>query len=213
MEFVRKNIQVEFVMTGKPERKQIWEYPLEALREAVVNTICHRDYIIPSNVEIRIYDNKLIIWNPGGLPFGISLNDIFKPHSSVLRNKGIGGILYDIGWIEQWGSGIDKMRESCAKAGLPEPKFEEYQGGFRITFLKDIYTEEYLRGLGLNERQIKAVMHVKERGKITNREYREMSGLSDEGVRIDINRLIEKNILQEKGKGRNTFYIIKKAGD
>ncbi len=208
MDFIRKNINVRFVMTGKPAREQIWDYPLEALREAVINAVCHRDYTIPSNTEVRIYDDKLIVWSPGGLPFGITIEDLYKPHSSVLRNKGIGEIFYDIGWIEQWGSGIDKMRRTCTEAGLPEPQFEEYQG-FRVIFLKDIYTEEYLRNFGLNERQIKAVRYVKEKGKITNKEYREMTGLSDEGVRIHMNELVEKGILLSKGKGRSAHYVLK----
>jgi len=208
MDFIRKNINVRFVMTGKPAREQIWDYPLEALRETVINAVCHRDYTIPSNTEVRIYDDKLIVWSPGGLPFGITIEDLYKPHSSVLRNKGIGEIFYDIGWIEQWGSGIDKMRRTCTEAGLPEPQFEEYQG-FRVIFLKDIYTEEYLRNFGLNERQIKAVRYVKEKGKITNKEYREMTGLSDEGVRIHMNELVEKGVLLSKGKGRSAHYVLK----
>lgn len=78
-----------------------------------------------------------------------------------------------------------------------------------MIFHKDIYTEEYLDGIGLTERQIKAVMHVKEKGKITNREYREITGLSDEGARTDIGELVEKGILLPKGRGRNAHYILK----
>jgi len=208
MDFIRKSINVKFAMTGKPAREQIWDYPLEALREAVINAVCHRDYTISSNTEVRIYDDKLIVWSPGGLPFGITIEDLYKPHSSVLRNKGIGGLFYDMGWIEQWGSGIDKMQKACMKAGLPEPRFEEYQG-FRVIFRKDIYTEEYLRKLGLNERQIKAVMYVKEKGKITNKEYRELNSISDEGARIDLSRLVEMDILEQKGSGRSVHYVLK----
>jgi len=208
MDFIRKNINVRFVMTGKPAREQIWDYPLDALREAVINAVCHRDYTIPSNVEVRIYDDELIVWSPGGLPLGLSLEDLYKPHSSFLRNKGIGAVFYDIELIEQWGSGIDKMRNACLQAGLPEPQFEERQG-FRVIFRKDIYTEEYLSQLGLNERQIRAVMYVKEKGKITNKEYRVVSGLSDEGARIDLKILVEKGIIMQKGRGRSVHYTLK----
>ncbi len=150
MDFIRKNINVKFVMTGEPEREQVWDYPLEALREAVINAVCHRDYTISSNRKIRIYDDKLIVWSPGGLPLGITIDALYKPHSSALRNKGIASVFYDMGLIEQWGSGIDKTRNACLNAGVPEPQFEEHQG-FRVTFRKDIFTEEYLRELGLNE--------------------------------------------------------------
>jgi len=208
MDFIRKNISVKFVMTGKPAREEIWDYPLEALREAVINAVCHRDYTVPSNTEVRIYDDKLIVWNPGGLPLGLTLEDLYRPHPSILRNKGIGGIFYDVGLIEQWGSGIDKMRKACEKAGIPEPKFEEHQG-FRVIFRKDIYTEEYLQKLGLNERQIKAVMYVKEKGKITNKEYRGMFEITDRMALIDLSGLCEKKIFERMGRtGRKTKYIL-----
>lgn len=208
MDFIRKNINVEFVMTGRPEREQVWDYPLEALREAVINAVCHRDYTISSNVEIRIYDDRLVVWSPGGLPLGITIEDLYKPHSSELRNKGIAEIFYDMELIEQWGSGVDKMREGCRIARLPEPVLEEYQG-FRVIFRKDIYSEEYLRSLGLNERQIGAVRYVKDKGKITNKEYRELTELSDEGARIDLNKLVDADVFQVKGRGRGVHYVLK----
>ncbi|MGA2466398.1 MAG: helix-turn-helix domain-containing protein [Thermodesulfobacteriota bacterium] len=211
MDFIRKNVNVRFVMTGKPAREEVWDYPLEALREAVINAICHRDYTIPSNTEVRIYDNELIVWNPGGLPLGLTLEDLYRPHPSVLRNKGIGGIFYDMGLIEQWGSGIDKMRKACVKAGIPEPKFEEHQG-FRVVFRKDIYTEEYLQKLGLNERQIKAVMYVKEKGKITNQEFQKLLNVSKRTVTNDLEDLVKRQLFEKVGtRGRGTFYKLKKG--
>ena len=208
MDFIRKNINVRFVMTGKPAREEVWDYPLEALREAVINAVCHRDYTVSSNTEVRIYDNELIVWNPGGLPLGLTVEDLYKPHPSILRNKGIGGIFYDMGLVEQWGSGIDKMRGACIKAGIPEPKFEEHQG-FRVIFRKDIYTEEYLQKIRLNERQIKAVIYVKQKGRITNREYREMFNIKNRMALMDLSDLCNKRILTRVGKtGRATEYIL-----
>lgn len=209
MDFIRKNINVKFVMTGRPERDQVWDYPLDAVREALINAVCHRDYTIPSNAEVRIYDDELTIWNPGGLPLGLTIEDLYKSHRSILRNKGIGAVFYDMGLIEQWGSGIDKMRGLCKKAELPAPMFEELQNGFQVTFRKDVYTEDYLRNLGLNDRQIKAVMYVKEHEKISNKEYRDIAGLSDEGARLDLNDLVEKEILLLRGKGRSSHYILR----
>ena len=81
--------------------------------------------------------------------------------------------------------------------------------GFAVYFYKDIYTEDNLRKIGLNERQIKAVKYVKEKGKITNKEYREISGLSDEGARLDLMDLVNKKIFKFEGKGRNSHYVIK----
>jgi len=208
MDFIRKNINVEFVMTGKPERDQIWDYPLEALREALINAVCHRDYTIFSNIEVRIYDDKLIIRSPGFLPYGITLEELYRPHSSTLRNKGLAEVLYDTELIERWGSGIEKIQQHCLEAGLPEPTFEESQG-FQVVFRKDVYNEEYLHSLNLNERQIKAVMYVKEKGQITNKEYQEICNTSARTSSRDLADLVSKGLFDQKGTiGKGTEYTL-----
>jgi ATP-dependent DNA helicase RecG len=210
MDFIRKNINVKFVMTGKPARDEIWDYPLEALREAVINAVCHRDYTISANTEIRIYDNELIVWNPGGLPLGLTIEDLYKPHPSILRNKGIGAVFYDLGLIEQWGSGIEKMRKVCANAGIPEPQFDENQG-FRVVFRKDIYTEEFLRSIDFNERQIRAFGLIIQKGNISSKEYQQLTGVSRTTSTRELKIAVNKGILQMIGsKGRGIKYIIKK---
>ena len=209
MDFIRKNINVEFVMTGKPQRDQVWDYPLESLREALINAVCHRDYTIFSNIEVRIYDGKLIIRSPGFLPYGITLEELFKPHSSTLRNKGLAEVLYDTELIEKWGSGIEKIQQHCFDAGLPEPIFEEYQG-FQVVFGKDVYDEEYLRSLNLNERQIKAVMYVKEKGQITNKEYQKVCATSKRTASRDLLDLVSSGFFKQIGTtGTGTAYILK----
>ncbi|MCD6295912.1 MAG: putative DNA binding domain-containing protein [Deltaproteobacteria bacterium] len=209
MDFIRKNISVKFVMTGKPKRDEVWDYPLEAIRESIINAVCHRDYTMPSNTEVRIYDDRLTIWNPGGLPLGITMEDLLKPHGSVLRNKGIGAVLYDMGLIEQWGSGIGKMQKLCSLAGIPEPHFEEYQSGFFVEFRKDIYTEEYLRKLGLNKRQIKAVDHIKENKIINLSSYKALiKNVSEKTLYRDLQDLVDKNILKEVGEKKGRKYEL-----
>ena len=146
------------------------------------------------------------------LSSGLSIDDLYKPHPSKLRNKGIAAALYYMGYIEQWGSGIDRMRQTCIQADLPEPRVEEYQGGFGVTFSKDIYSPEKLRAMGLNERQIKAINYVKKEDKITNKVYRDLTDISDEGARIDLKELVEKGILIAKGKGRSVNYIFYEYG-
>jgi len=100
--------------------------------------------------------------------------------------------------------------KQCRNLGLPEPEFVSIRGvEFRAIIARDIFTEKVLSRLGLNERQLKAVKYVKEKGRITNKEYREISGLSDEGARVDLNDLVEKGVLLPKSKGRNTNYVLK----
>jgi len=213
MNFITKNINVKFLITGKPEREEVWDYPLMAIREAIINAVCHRDYTVPSNTDIMIYDDSLIIRNPGGLLSGLILEDLYKPHSSASRNKGISSVFYNIGLIEQWGSGIENMRKACKQAGIPEPVLEADRS-FQVEFTKDVFSEESLKSKELNERQIKAVLFMKEAGKITNKDYRQLNDISDEWVRKDLNELVKKGLLQIKGLGRGTYYILrKKVGD
>jgi len=210
---VRKNISVRYEITGKPQREEIWDYPLDALREAILNAICHRDYTDPADIIIKIYDDYISIWNPGGLPPGITLEDLYKPnHPSKPRNRLIAQVFYDIGEIEQYGSGIQRMINACKNLGIPEPTFEEAFGGFHVVFRKDIYTEGYLRKLKLNERQIKAVLYVKEKGKITNREYQELCEVKKRQATDDLRELENKEIFVRIGAtGKGTYYTLKKS--
>jgi len=207
MEFIRKNIRVAFVMTGEPERKQVWDYPVEALREAVINAICHRDYTISSAVEIRVLKDSLRVWSPGRLAPGITLPELFTSHASVLRNKGIAQILYDIGWIERWGSGIQKMRSASTEAGLPEPVFREDQG-FSVIFRKDVVNRDYLVRAGLSERQISAVLYARENGKITNADYQRILKVSGTTAQRDLKDLVARNILEMSGKRKGAHYRL-----
>jgi len=210
MKFVARHISVRYEFEGKPKRKEVWEYPLEALREAVINAIVHRDYTVPSNVQLEIYDDRIEIWNPGRLLPGITIDDLYKKeHKSVIRNKLIAQLFYDIGYIEKYGSGTIKIIDLCKRHGIPYPEFKEVFGGFSVIFRKDIYTEEYLRSLGLNERQIKAVMFVKEKKKITNREYQKLNACSRNTATNELRVLVQKGIIKESGKkGAGAFYVI-----
>ncbi|GFP34529.1 ATP-dependent DNA helicase RecG, partial [Candidatus Hakubella thermalkaliphila] len=90
-------------------------------------------------------------------------------------------------------------------------QFEEYQG-FRVIFRKDVYTEEYLRNLGLNERQIRAVMYVKEKGKITNEEYKSLNEVKRRLASYELNELTEKGVTERIGKvGKGTHYRLRKS--
>lgn len=150
------------------------------------------------------------IINPGGLPPGITIDDLYKTHPSIPRNKGIAGVFYDLGLIEQWGSGILRMGKACEASGLPKPELSENHF-FKVIFNKHPFSLERLISLGLHERQIKAIQHILANGRITNREYRNMTDLSDEAVRNDLRDLIEKGLIILKGRG--SHYVIRQPGD
>ncbi len=210
---VRFDIQVEEPSLEGLQRKEIWEYPLEALREAVVNALIHRDYTYPADIQIRLEEERLEVWSPGELPPPLTPEALYGPHSSVLRNPLIAQAFYFAGVIERWGTGTTRIIHLCREQGLPEPDFANWQGGFRVTFLQDPYTPERLRQMGLNERQIKAVLYVKEHGEISNREYRRLTEVSDETARQELMALVKRNLLQIQGRGRATRYVLGTSGD
>lgn len=213
MSYFRQHLQTSYGPTPEPAREVLWEYPLEALREAIINAVCHRDYIDPGHTQVRWFDDSMVILSPGTLVPPLRPEDLKRPHRSYLRNPKIAEAFYFAGWIEQWGTGIGKILDEFRQAGLPEPEWEEAQGAVWLTFRKDILTEERLKTMGLNKRQIQAVLWVKTHGSITNREYRQLAGLSDEGARRDLNELVAKGFLRSEGKGRNVRYVLSKVGD
>ncbi|MGH7493747.1 MAG: ATP-binding protein [bacterium] len=207
--FIKKHLTVRLVITGQPQREEVWDYPLEAVREALINAICHRDYAIPAEIQIRIYDDQLIIWNPGSLPPDLQLDDLKRRHRSVLRNKLIGTMFYEAGLVEKWGSGTNRMIEECKKIGLPEPEWREHQG-LMLILKQDSFTEDFLLEQGLNERQIKAVAHVKKRRRITNQEYQKLVEVKKRTASEDLRQLEEKSILERVGStGKGTYYKLR----
>ncbi|MDK2952847.1 MAG: ATP-dependent helicase RecG [Kosmotoga sp.] len=208
MDAIKKHMNVKFEIKGIV-RKDIWDYPLEAVREAVINALIHRDYLESSDIQIRIYNDRIWFWNAGKLPDNLTAEMLKVEHPSFPRNKLLATVFYFAGLIEKWGSGTRRMVQLLREQDLPEPDFKEFAGGLSVVFYKDKYTEENLRKMGLNERQIKAVMYVKEKGRITNREYREINDLSDEGTRLDLNDLASRGIFTKIGKGRSVHYILK----
>jgi ATP-dependent DNA helicase RecG len=206
---IRQHMSVRYEIKDF-QREDIWDYPIPAIREAVLNALIHRDYFNIANFTlIKVYDDHIWFTNPGRLPEGITIEQLKKPHSSVFRNPLIAKIFYLAGYIEQYGSGTVRMVQWMQEAGLPEPEYKEEMGGFSVYFYKDIYTEEKLRKMGLNERQITAVMYVKEKGKITNREYQELNQCSRNTASNDLRELVEKEILKESGKkGAGAYYEI-----
>jgi len=185
------------------------EYPEDALREAIINAVIHRDYLGTSSIQIRVYDDRLVIMNEGKLPPEVPVEKLKEEHVSKPRNPLLARVFYLAGLIEAWGRGTIKIVESCKQNGLPEPDFIEEHGVMKVIFYKDIYNEGYLRKMGLNERQIRAVMYVKERGKITNREYREINKVSNKTAYLELIDLVKKDVLFSKKSGKATVYMLR----
>jgi len=191
------------------ERMEPLEYPEPALREAILNSIIHKDYS-STWIFLRIYDDRLEIWNPGELPNELTIEKLKTNHSSYPRNPNIAGVFFLAGYIESWGRGTNRIIEALIESGLPEPIIEEDMKGLRITFLKDIYTEDYLKTIDLSERQIKAILYIKQYGKITNTDYQTLNETSHRTAARDLQELVEKLFIDRKGTtGKGTFYVLR----
>jgi len=187
------------------------EYPLAAIREMLLNALVHRNYM-GAPIQIRVYDDKISIWNEGSLPAGLTLAALKRSHSSRPRNPIIADVSFKGGYIDAWGRGTIKILDTCKEAELPEPEMQEQDGGFSITLFKNNLTQEHLTKLGLNIRQVKAVIFVKEKGKISNKEYQEMNKISDRTALRDLDNLIELNVFVKEGEKKGTTYKLKFGG-
>ncbi|MBI3399382.1 MAG: putative DNA binding domain-containing protein [Deltaproteobacteria bacterium] len=209
LKFILEHISMKVYLAGKKEREEKYEYPPDALREAIINAICHRDYRTVGHIQIRIFDDRLEIWNPGLLPESLTLKDLKKKHKSIPRNPLIANSFFLIKFIEQWGTGTNDMINLCSEWELPEPLFEHITGDFVVTFRKEI-TESFLREKGLNERQIKAVTYVKEIRNITNKEYCKLNEVSKRTASNELKDLVLKEVFKITGEGkRGLRYILK----
>ena len=136
LDFIRRHISMGVGIGAKAAHDEKWDYPLEALREAVVNAIVHRDYTDPGNIQIRIFDDRLEIWSPGLLPKELNIKSLLAENRSIPRNRELAKIFHDIGFIEGWGTGFQRMIEGCAMNGNPKPEFKEMTGAFVVKFLR-----------------------------------------------------------------------------
>ncbi|MDR3189013.1 MAG: putative DNA binding domain-containing protein [Prevotellaceae bacterium] len=196
--------QIEFEGFFRIEKS---EYPVPALREMLLNALIHRNYM-GAHTQIRVYDDKLNIWNDGTLPEGISLESLRHTHSSKPRNPLIADVCFKGGLIDTWGRGTIRIIDTCKEAKLPEPELTERDGGFLVTLFKNNLTAEQLVKLGLNERQVDAILFYKVKGEITSSEYAERYKISDRTARTDLTELADKELLVKQGDYKATkFYF------
>ncbi len=192
-------------------RQEQTEYPQSAVREALVNAVAHRDYRLTGrSIEVRMYTDRLEVTSPGGLPAHITLDNIVEEHYS--RNPRIVNGLFQWGYIEELGLGVDRMIEDMVNAGHLPPKFEAKSHRFSVILYNTKDPERVVPSWEhtMNERQIKAVEFVQREGTITNREYRELCPhVGAETLRLDLADLVSKGVLLKIGDKRGTRYILK----
>ena len=206
---IKQMISVRYVINDI-QREDIWDYPIPALREIIINALIHRDYFNVGNFTvIKVYDDHIWFFNPGGLPEGITLDQLKEEHSSCARNPLISKIFYMAGFIEQYGSGTVRVIDWMKEAGLPEPDFQETMGGFSVYFNKDVFNIDDLKKKGFNERQIRAVSLVRERGEISIAELQVIyPDLNRRTLYRDFQNLVDEGILKAAGDRKGRKYMF-----
>ncbi len=189
------------------QRKEELEYPDIAIREAVINALIHKDYT-GSHIQMKIFPDSIWLWNSGGLMEGLTIDMLKTNHESVLRNELICNTFYKAGFIESWGRGTIKMIDACKSFGIPEPTFKATEHNFTIQFTKDKFTEEFIKSLNLNERQIKIINYLKMNKQTTSLEYANMYSISRSTATRELNHLVETKILVIIGENKNTQYQL-----
>lgn len=208
------------------EREEVLEYPEFAVREALVNAVCHRDYRMRGRrIEVRKYADRMEIISPGGLAGFITLDNIIEEHFS--RNPRLVQGLFQWGYIEELGLGVDRMIEDMVAAGHPSPKFNATPYNFTVTMSNvkerratpnisinlpsaDAQVNTASGTMTVNERQARAIQYIRDHGRITNRDFQTICpNVTPETLRTDLSDLVEKNVLMRVGEKKGTYYIIK----
>jgi len=211
IKFLKKNIRLAYKFVGQPSREEVYEYPLDAVREAIINAVMHRDYYnSSSNVYMHIYSDRIEIINPGGLFKGLKAAEFGK--RSVRRNRLLADLFQRVDFIEKIGSGIERMKDLMKKQGLREPEFE-FDDFFTVTFYgpgeKELGKEIDISGFELNNRQKKAIEYLKHKGSITRKDYENINNISKRTSVRDLNELLRFSVIKTVGKGPSQYYVLK----
>lgn len=213
--FLRESLPVAGrVMPGLFERVDDPLYPLLALREALANAFCHRDYSLGGgSVAVAIYDDRLEVTSSGRLHFGLTPDALLAPHESLPWNPLIARVMYRRGLIEQWGRGTLKIVELLEQAGLPRPAIEDAGGCVTVRFLPMRYVPPQRVAHDLTDRQ-RAVLAFLEasHGGLALREMlaRLGAGVADWELKADLALLKQLELVDSSGRGRGAYWSLKR---
>ncbi|MEA1962718.1 MAG: ATP-binding protein [Patescibacteria group bacterium] len=206
MDFFKDHLHVRAKIEGL-YRKESYELPLEALREAILNALIHRDYKVNSFVYIKIYDDSIIISNPGMLMDGLKIKDLFKSHESKLRNPLIAKVFYLSGLIDTWGNGVLNIIKLLKNNNSALPEFEQSGDFFRIIFKREKITQKTVEK-AVEKTVERMIVLIKENNNITQAELSKKTGLSRRGVEWNLKQLKQKGLLKRIGADRGGHWEI-----
>lgn len=196
-------------------RQDVYEVPVGAIREIIVNAVLHRSYVDEASIQVSIFDDRIEIDSPGMLYDGLSVADALSGKSKC-RNKAIAEAFQYMKIIEGWGTGLPRLFRRREEMGLPKPKFEEFGDGIKVTICRSINKKEVIYSLNpskenmkVNETEQKLVQLFKDNPQITIPELADKMGFSDSGIRYAMRQMRKKGFLVREGSRKNGRWIVK----
>jgi len=209
MVFLRKHFMVEYIITGNPQREERYDYPLDAIREIVLNMIVHRDYRDSSDSVIKIFDDRIEFFNPGELYDNLTVEQLLSNnYESKTRNKLIALMFKECGFIEKYGSGISRIKQLCKEYGLANPIFKEMQKGFKVIVYKKTTqetTQETKKRLSTKE---KILIALKKESSLTREDLANQIGVSSNAIKQHLSKLKEENKIKRVGSTKSGYWEV-----
>ena len=192
MEFVKKHAELSYHINGI-RREEKWSIPIVAVREALINAIVHADYSQNgSPIKLAIFDDRIEIESPGIIPYGMTLEDMYKGVSK-LRNPIIGRVFNELKFVEQWGSGIQRILSDCKEVGLRSPVFEEVGTHFRVTIFIENFIEPQLDDTNAK------IIEMLTNNNLSTSEIARQINLSTRATRTRMTKLVNLGVVYESG--------------
>lgn len=218
--FIQNHLHLRSEISGL-KRVDTYEIPMEAIRETLVNAIVHRDYTNRGrDIKIGIYDDIVNVVSPGSLPFGLTVNELLKGRSEV-RNRTVARVFKELGYIEQWGSGIQRIYSSCEKAGLKEPVISESGDFVDIELFRDETGLNNDSGTSekktktsekTSEKKMKTSEKIyellKENPERTIKDLADLLKISTRAVEMNLKKLQEQKLLRREGSDRAGVWVV-----
>ena len=202
LEILRTKYLLSYISYEGIHRREKLVYPYDALREALLNAIIHREYFVSSEIQIRVYEDKLIIGNEARLQ-DITVEDLSKSHPSRPYNKLIADVFYKAGFIESWGRGTQRIIDECITEGLPIPVYEYKMGFLYLIFSNERVNE---RVNELSETEKKVYLILKEKPNIIQKQLAQEMNYTEQYIRKIIKVLKDKEMIERIGSDKNGYW-------
>ena len=196
-------------------RQDRYELPVDSVREMIANSVAHRSYLEPGNIQVALFDDRLEVTSPGMLLNGVSIKKMKEGYSKP-RNRAIASAFSYMKIIEKWGSGIPRILRECSEYGLPEPEFIDFDGDFRVNMYRQLpekdwsHTDDtkYDTNDTISENDTKILNLIRENPSITQAELKEKLQVSIVTVKRLMADLQKRGLIERQGSSRKGKWIV-----